>query len=1043
MIGIPIYAKNADDFSTNGMGLLTPIECTVEEQAAGMYELTLVQPIDNTLRWAQLQTGNIIKAPCPVRESPLYEGDIETETVVLREVYKVVNTSVGVRLRTGPGEGYKRMSTHKNDTLVIKLDQPSSDWMHVCLVEGGAVGYMATKYLELDRTETETVTPEMPAGQNILQLEPARDQLFRIYSVETDTDAGVVTAKAMHIFYDWRGNLIAETYEPTNKAIGTVVTDIGSMLLEDTEIKVHPTRVTGSITGDYSYKTPVEAYLDPETGVVAQSGALFVRDNYDVYLLPDAVRDRGVTVRRGKNLAGVVVTTDESSVVTRIIPVGKDEEGEPLYLADTKYVDSPLINNYPIPYAKRIEYDVKVGDPDEDDTGTIFETKKEARAELLRLAQAEYSENGVDLPTYGMEVDLVLLGNTAEYANYAGLQAVHLYDTVTVIDSVVGINAKVRVTGYKWDVLAGQYESVTLGDLIDAQSTVYSYNLPDAGISGSKISPNSANGSIIINGTLNGNTLVPGTVDGAFIRDATIQYAKIGVAAIDQLNAAAIAAIEGNFDELLANRITADMIQAGQITADKIAAGSIEADKIAADAITANKIQAGAIDATHIKSKTITAEQIATGAIMAGDGIISTGAIGTAQIADGSITDAKIVELTASKITAGTINGADVNIINLTADNITTGTLNGKIIPTLGTDKIEDGAITGLKIYNGAITTDKIDDGAVTAAKVVASAITAEKIAADAVTTQKIVAGAITTAKLGVGAVTANTIDVDDLFADETFTNALTTSAIFANGDSLEIVAGNVGSGVASIDVQYYLSTSNTSLSGGSWSTTAPEWVDGKYMWQRTKTTYKNGASSYSSATCIAGAKGATGATGETGPAGAAGADGAPGEDGVGISEVYEQYYLSASKTTQTGGSWANTAPEWESGKYLWIRTVIVYTDGASETTTPFTDTTWELADEAAKLAGEAQDKADAAANAYKDAVTKPEFERVVRIDTEGMHIGDNLSNCEVLIDSGTVNIVVGGQAYSTFGAGFLQLGDDIRIRRPKTGGVAFCPIKG
>ena len=529
-------------------------------------------------------------------------------------------------------------------------------------------------------------------------------------------------------------------------------------------------------------------------------------------------------------------------------------------------------------------------------------------------------------------------------------------------------------------------------------------------------------------------------MDGAFIRDATIQYAKIDTATIDQLNAAAISAIEGNFDELLADRITAGMIQAGQITTDKLDAGSITADKIAADAITANKIKAGSVEATHIKSKTITAEQIATGAITADDGIISTGAIGTAQIADGSITDAKIVDLTASKITAGTINGANVNIINLTADNITTGTLNGKVIPTLGTDKIEDGAITGLKIYNGAVTTDKIDDGAVTAAKVVASAITADKIAANAVTTNKIVSEAITAGKLAAGAVTANKIDVDDLFADDAFVNALTTSKIFANGDSLEIVAGDVGSGVASIDVQYYLSTSNTSLSGGSWSTTAPVWVNGKYMWQRTKTTYKNGTSSYSAATCIAGAKGETGAAGSAGPAGPTGP---AGDDGVGISEVYEQYYLSTSKTTQTGGSWANTAPEWEAGKYMWVRTVIVYTDGSSETTTPFTDTTWELADEAAKLAGDAQDKADAAANAYKDAVSRPEFQRVVRVDTSGMHIGDNLSNCEVLIDSGTVNIVVGGQAYSSFGAGFLQLGDDIRMRRPKTGGVAFCPIKG
>ena len=35
---------------------------------------------------------------------------------------------------------------------------------------------------------------------------------------------------------------------------------------------------------------------------------------------------------------------------------------------------------------------------------------------------------------------------------------------------------------------------------------------------------------------------------------------------------------------------------------------------------------------------------------------------------------------------------------------------------------------------------------------------------------------------------------------------------------------------VSYVDVEYYLSTSPTSLSGGSWSTTAPTWVNGKYM---------------------------------------------------------------------------------------------------------------------------------------------------------------------------------------------------------------------
>ena len=41
---------------------------------------------------------------------------------------------------------------------------------------------------------------------------------------------------------------------------------------------------------------------------------------------------------------------------------------------------------------------------------------------------------------------------------------------------------------------------------------------------------------------------------------------------------------------------------------------------------------------------------------------------------------------------------------------------------------------------------------------------------------------------------------------------------------------------------------------GGSWSTTAPTWVNGKYMWSRQKVTYVDGTSATRNATCIAGA---------------------------------------------------------------------------------------------------------------------------------------------------------------------------------------------
>lgn len=136
---------------------------------------------------------------------------------------------------------------------------------------------------------------------------------------------------------------------------------------------------------------------------------------------------------------------------------------------------------------------------------------------------------------------------------------------------------------------------------------------------------------------------------------------------------------------------------------------------------------------------------------------------------------------------------------------------------------------------------------------------------------------------------------------------------------------------VSFVDVEYYLSTSPTSLSGGSWSTTAPTWVNGKYMWSRTVTTDGAGNRTYSpnqNGVCIAGAQGATGAKGDKGDTGGTGAT------GKGVKSIVEQYYKSTSATAMSGGSWSTTYPGWENSKYIWTRSVITYTDNTSSTTT-------------------------------------------------------------------------------------------------------------
>lgn len=62
---------------------------------------------------------------------------------------------------------------------------------------------------------------------------------------------------------------------------------------------------------------------------------------------------------------------------------------------------------------------------------------------------------------------------------------------------------------------------------------------------------------------------------------------------------------------------------------------------------------------------------------------------------------------------------------------------------------------------------------------------------------------------------------------------------------------GTDGVSVTATIIEYYLSTSDTELAGGTWGDTAPEITDGTYLWSRTKITYSDGDVAYTGAYCV------------------------------------------------------------------------------------------------------------------------------------------------------------------------------------------------
>lgn len=778
---INIYPADTEDFSTLGLAVLQPTECTVEEKAGGLMELEMKHPVDDDLKWTYLQNGCIIKAPCAVREAPIVRildnvPSGATQTVT-RAIYKVrTNTGARLRLRAKPSTSAKIIRAYKVGTEVVQLSK-SGDWSRVVIKSGGATGWMYSQYLKFDHNETETVKGDNDQPSTVIESKQTRDQLFRIYSVGRDAETGMVEVKASHIFYDLSGVICTRDYKPENVAADTVLSTILTSASAEHGFTFH-CKVNKAISGDYTGASIVKALLDPDIGIVPQTGARIIRDNYDVYILPDEVMDRGMEIRHRKNLLGAVLTMDVSGVVTRIRPVGKDKDGNRLLITENNgWVESANKALYPTSRDAEIEYDVSVSTAKD----AQFKTNAAARAELKRLAQQDFAD-GMDAAAVSLDVQLAALENSAEYADYAQLLTVFLYDSVRVIASYVGINAKLRVNGYVYDCLLKRYQDVYVGDISELDQTTYGYEIADGSVSGVKLLP----------GSVNANSVM---------RNATIGYAKIAQAAIEQLAADSIVAIRADIHEIVAGSVTTDQLYAdlarlavAQITTANIKEANIDWAQIAELTAQIANISKAQITTANINAANINWAQITSLSAAIAD--IATAKIGEAEIKSAQITDleAEVARIAAAKIAVADIDWAHIKDLVAGTAIFTAGVGDKLHIARLAVTeanmvslsvgellvKGQDGSFYSVSVdAEGNIVTEK--------KQVVNSDVKDLSINAG----EKIIEGTVTAACLNANDIFANNatikqliaanIDVDTLFAREATINSLNAMDIRGN----------------------------------------------------------------------------------------------------------------------------------------------------------------------------------------------------------------------------------------------------------------------
>ena len=523
---ICVFDKGNTNYTGNGNAVLQPKECKLKNIAGGNYDLTMTHPIDPEGKWKHLVPGAIIRAPVPEEEIENafagYEADVykTNEKAELREGPSAPSTisyttwsisatyPVGAKVtwnnknwqcnyydetspyahiapgscawwseirRTNPGAAV--LVTLQAGTDLYYVETYDSTWYKMSTYYG-IVGYIEQAKVTYDRH----LTPSETKPRII------RTQLFRIEKPTVDTKTRTVSVTAKHVSYDLSGILIKDvsiSQASPAMALGRI-TEGFMMNYAGTIATNLDSDENGTYTQDIKGKNGIYALLDPDKGIVSTFDAAYKRDNWDLFVMTRTNVDRGFRMKYRKNMLGVNWAQDSSGVITRVVPVAKDENGEDLYLPEM-WVDSDDIDDYPVIRMERLSVSGQVGKA-KDDSETETWTESDLLDEMRTKAKERFTVDKVDQISVTVTVDFEQQGDTDEHRELKGLEKVLLYDTVKVENEEIGLSVQLYVSEWEWDAIR---EKITAAKLINAMNystgSVTGYSVQSKSIGSDKL----------------------------------------------------------------------------------------------------------------------------------------------------------------------------------------------------------------------------------------------------------------------------------------------------------------------------------------------------------------------------------------------------------------------------------------------------------------------------------------------------------------------------------------------------------------------------
>lgn len=277
-------------------------------------------------------------------------------------------------------------------------------------------------------------------------------QLYRIYNI--DKGMFSLKIKARHIFFDLVKHNLLDT-----RAVNCNGQETLDMILEDTKYKGHSD--INRINTCYFCVTNIVQAINGDNDNTFRNrwGGEMLFDNFDIYINNRIGGDYGVRVNYSRNMEDVNLVIDRDNIITRAYPRAFDG-----IMLPEKYIDSPLINKYPIVCEDYIDMsDLKLKDSNtSDDEG--FDTEEEL-FNAMRDRMKKLYEGGLDKPSISGNVKVAMLENSIEYKEFKGLVNIGIGDTVTVKHKDIDIDMKTRAITIEWNLVTKKYENIEFGDV--------------------------------------------------------------------------------------------------------------------------------------------------------------------------------------------------------------------------------------------------------------------------------------------------------------------------------------------------------------------------------------------------------------------------------------------------------------------------------------------------------------------------------------------------------------------------------------------------